>query len=67
MDLLRADADFWRSAQTNEQRVAMGGDAGPVDPQREAVWGQTPEGIEAERAERQAALRRHEELWGPAE
>lgn len=61
---LSSDAEYWRDAATPEQRAAIGGDARPVDPQREAVWTATPEGSEAERAERQAALRRHEELWG---
>lgn len=67
MDLLRADADYWRRGATPEQRAAMGADAGrPADPQRAAVWNATPEGQEAERAERKAALKRHEDLWGPS-
>lgn len=61
---IRADADFWRSAATAEQRIAMG-DA-PEPGHGAATWAQTPEGVEAERAERQAARDRYAQMWGEA-
>jgi len=61
---LAADALYWRDAGTTpEQRQAMSGDT-DSDRARDVVWTNTPEGAEAERAEKKAARERYEALWG---
>jgi len=61
---LAADARYWRDAGTTpEQRAEM--DGTPDSTRVSGVsWVGTPEGLEAERAEKQAARDRYEALWG---
>ncbi|MEJ7798435.1 MAG: hypothetical protein WKF42_08055 [Solirubrobacteraceae bacterium] len=61
---LAADALFWRDAgSTPEQRAAMDGTPGSARVSG-ADWVGTPEGVAAERAEKQARRERHAKLWG---
>ena len=61
---LAADALYWRDAgATPEQRQAMSGDT-DSDRARDVVWTNTPEGAEAERAEKKAKIKRYTEMWG---
>jgi len=60
---LRADADYWRTAATREQRAAMQG-VSDSDRAGGAAWTGTPEGSTAERAEKDAAIKRYTETWG---
>ena len=53
------DAQFLATAPTAEQREAMG-----MKRDDAAVWSSTPEGLEAERREKKAALARYREKWG---
>jgi len=63
LQALRADADYWRSAATPEQRAAMLG-VSDTDRAGGATWSTTPAGIAAERADKEAARRREEQMWG---
>lgn len=64
LDLLRRDADWLRAAASPQQRAAIAGhDPNRPDPAG-AVWDATPEGHAADRAEKQAALRRYRQEWG---
>lgn len=64
-NLLRLDADYLAEAQTQAQHAELVG-LNPQHraPDKSAVWAQTEEGKEFERAERQAARERYRELWG---
>lgn len=59
---LRADADYWRTAATPEQRKLLGGDAKPKD--GAVVWVDTDEGREQSRRELQERRDRYEREWG---
>ena len=61
--LLRADADFWRTAATPEQRQALEGRS-DTDRASGAAWTGTAEAVELERAEKKAARERYAGLWG---
>lgn len=64
LDLLRRDADWLRAAASPQQRAAIAGnDPNRPDPAN-ANWVATPEGREADRAEKQAAVRRYRQEWG---
>jgi hypothetical protein len=63
IDALRADADWVKDAATPEQRALLEG-RNPKRPNSDATWAGTPEAIEQERAEKQAALARYREMWG---
>jgi hypothetical protein len=60
--LLRDDAAWLATATTPGQKARLDG-RDPRQP-KGAVWTDTPEGRQQDRAEKDAALRRHEELWG---
>lgn len=62
-EVLRADADWLRDVASPEQRAAMQSRT-PRDQPDGAVWGDTPEGREGDRAEKKAALQRYREIWG---
>ena len=65
--LLRADARYCATAATGEQASLIAGHdvTQPTATQGGAVWTATDEGIEAERAERKAALERYRrDNWG---
>lgn len=57
---LRADADWAARAATPEQHAVMTGSPR----QNGAVWADSDEGREAERADKKAALARYKALWG---
>ena len=63
---LVADARYWRDAGTTpEQRQAMSGDTNSDRARASGVvWTNTPEGAAAERAEKEAAIKRYTEMWG---
>jgi hypothetical protein len=63
IDALKADADWLKDAATPEQRALLEG-RNPKRPNSDATWAGTPEAIEQERAEKQAALARYREMWG---
>jgi hypothetical protein len=56
-----ADAAWLANAATEAQQAKLDG-RDPRTP--DATWADTPEGVAAERAEKAAALKRHEERWG---